>query len=68
MQAYMERTIFKMRQKVSHQVLKVLISLHHDSEGQGGARRQPDIEGRGNAVINFYNRKWQLIEKKSLKK
>lgn len=66
----MERTIFKMRQKVSHQVpeLKVLISLHHDSEGQGGARRQPDIEGRGNAVINFYNRKWQLIEKKSLKK
>lgn len=66
----MERTIFKMRQKVSHQVpvLKVWISLHHDSEGQGGARRQPDIEGRGNAVINFYNRKWQLIEKKSLKK
>lgn len=64
----MERTIFKMRQKVSHQVLKVLISLHHDSGGQGGARRQPDIEGRGNAVINFYNRKWQLIEKKSLKK
>lgn len=66
----MERTIFKMRQKVSHQVpvLKVLNSLHHDSEGQGGARRQPDIEGRGNAVINFYNRKWQLIEKKSLKK
>lgn len=57
-----------MRQKVSHQVLKVLISLHHDSEGQGGARRQPDIEGRGNAVINFYNRKWQLIEKKTLKK
>lgn len=55
----MERTIFKMRQKVSHQVLKVLISLHHDSGGQGGARRQPDIEGRGNAVINFYNRKWQ---------
>lgn len=54
----MERTIFKMRQKVSHQVLKVLISLHHDSEGQGGARRQPYIEGRGNAVINFYNRKW----------
>lgn len=56
----MERTIFKMRQKVSHQVpeLKVLISLHHDSEGQGGARRQPDTEGRGNAVINFYNRKW----------
>lgn len=64
----MERTIFKMRQKVSHQVLKVWISLHHDSEGQGGARRQPDTEGRGNAVINFYNRKWQLIEKKSLKK
>lgn len=64
----MERTIFKMRQKASHQVLKVWISLYYDSEGQGGARRQPDIEGRGNAVINFYNRKWQLIEKKSLKK
>lgn len=64
----MERTIFKMRQKASHQELKVWISLYYDSEGQGGARRQPDIEGRGNAVINFYNRKWQLIEKKSLKK
>lgn len=64
----MESTIFKMQQKASHQVLKVWISLYHDSEGQGGARRQPEIEGRGNAVSKFYNRKWQLIEKKTLKK
>lgn len=63
----MERTILKCDRKFHIKYL-VLISLHHDSEGQGGARRQPDIEGRGNAVINFYNRKWQLIEKKSLKK
>lgn len=33
----MENTIFEMRQQaISHQVLKVRISVYHDPEGQGG--------------------------------